>query len=418
MASHQQPFRLMHLPREIRNLIYQHMLCPSGYDRHEYTLPSPLSQLLRQKPQSPDEINQISHSINNAILRASRTVYAEAYEIMVKTNRFIRIQSNSSGFSWFLVTSQLPVLTLDRGKTAQFRGYVMNVQMNTADVIEADKFGALFDFMILANDWDAFCRIYRRMRSMKNAGWAQKMNVRRKPEKHTPLRLVFDPCSLGRKKNQGVIIPKDFLAKTQAEFLDTFQNRVRYLHSLSITSPQNTTPSSNDYKALRERVALVPWQDFPKWISSLEARCTAAEQLRTQGHALKAVEILYDIRITLHETPNHDEVSLIKLHFRLAMNMAHCYAVYVKSPPSDFDTVALRRLVVSASQVVQLAVDKHAVLQDFPDPPGPDALAVLSGIIDLGQSHHLPLEQCCCGLQRVLSEGGYCVICVDPSPYS
>lgn len=64
-------------------------------------------------------------------LQTSRTVHREAYDIMVKTNRFIRIQIQSVNVSLYtlFIWSQLPIVTMDREYTAQFKSSVLQVRM-------------------------------------------------------------------------------------------------------------------------------------------------------------------------------------------------------------------------------------------------------------------------------------------------
>jgi hypothetical protein len=141
MATPQSHFRLMDLPGEIRNQIYQHLLCSFNYKYGPDGLPNELERMLQQKPKL-NGVYHAKHSIDTNILRSNRTVHREAYDVMVKTNRFIRIQSSSYSFARYLVWSQLPVVTMDRQHASQFNGYVLQMrledlsQMNEHDLFD------------------------------------------------------------------------------------------------------------------------------------------------------------------------------------------------------------------------------------------------------------------------------------------
>jgi hypothetical protein len=141
MATPQSHFRLMDLPGEIRNQIYQHLLCSFNYKYGPDGLPNELERMLQQKPK-PNGVYHAKHSINTNILRSNRTVHREAYDVMMKTNRFIRI--------W----SQLPVVTMDRQHASQFNGYVLQMrledlsQMNEHDLFDCKLYTQLLCILL------------------------------------------------------------------------------------------------------------------------------------------------------------------------------------------------------------------------------------------------------------------------------
>lgn len=142
MAGTEPHFRFLDLPGEIRNQIYKELLCAFDYEYYPTGYPE-LARILGQALK-PNGVNQIEHSVNTNTLRVSQAVHREVYDIMVKTNRFIRIQSWNYSLSSFLVWSQLPVVTMDRQHAAQFKGYVLQVRMETASHPD-DVAGPLFD---------------------------------------------------------------------------------------------------------------------------------------------------------------------------------------------------------------------------------------------------------------------------------
>jgi hypothetical protein len=148
-----QPFRLLDLPGEIRNRIYQAVLCSFG--------PAPPLEVTAPKYQN---IRYVSHSIETTLLRTCKQVHREAYDTMVKTNQFIRVTTIGIPMS-ILLPAGAPILTMDRAHTDQFKGYLLRLYIRPLDggwiqeIPDADDedSGPRFDFMLLRQDWDEFC---------------------------------------------------------------------------------------------------------------------------------------------------------------------------------------------------------------------------------------------------------------------
>ncbi|KAF2650457.1 hypothetical protein K491DRAFT_782605 [Lophiostoma macrostomum CBS 122681] len=80
------PFRFLDLPREIRDKIYQDLLCtfhPPGQETIHGDIPLELYQHF-----------YYTSTVHPAILRVNKQIYREAYDIMVKTNRFIHVKQH------------------------------------------------------------------------------------------------------------------------------------------------------------------------------------------------------------------------------------------------------------------------------------------------------------------------------------
>lgn len=114
MASNSiQPFRFNDLPGEIRNEIYRILLCS-----FESTA----------APRRPLGHYAIRHSIDTTILRTSKKVYHEAYNIMVKTNRFVRVTLPDDVF--LPLDTGVPVVTMDDRYVRRFKGYVLSMSLS------------------------------------------------------------------------------------------------------------------------------------------------------------------------------------------------------------------------------------------------------------------------------------------------
>lgn len=175
-----QPFRFQDLPGEIRNKVYKILLCTfdpvSPSDTH-WKSPSGWGVNVGL----PTGICSASHSIETTILRTRREIHREAYDVMVKTNQFVQVESVGLAISQLLLPSQVPIVTMDRAHAEQFKGYILHVGLKTSALeamgsdydeeayedalADADRgirdlpppLGPVFNFMLLGRDWLAFC---------------------------------------------------------------------------------------------------------------------------------------------------------------------------------------------------------------------------------------------------------------------
>lgn len=132
MANADSSFRFLELPAEMRSQIYQELLCRFSFDaaRTGYH-DSKLARLMDQEKEY--HVNEAILDIHTSILLVSRAVHQEAYEVMIKTNFFIRVHTFNLSLSEFLPRYKIPVVTMDRKRTAQFLGYVLNVAIHGED---------------------------------------------------------------------------------------------------------------------------------------------------------------------------------------------------------------------------------------------------------------------------------------------
>lgn len=137
------------MPREIRNKIYRNLLCSFA--------PAPVKVL-------EPELGYAEHDNSTSILLASRQIHKEAYDTMVKTNRFVRV-TTSGGFPLLALLNHLRVPVVVEGhESSQFKGYVLSVSLTcpkhiAADYEESDLDTDPCNLMLLGRDMDRFCEV-------------------------------------------------------------------------------------------------------------------------------------------------------------------------------------------------------------------------------------------------------------------
>ncbi|EMD87563.1 hypothetical protein COCHEDRAFT_1159838 [Bipolaris maydis C5] len=112
-------FRFRDLPSEIRNKIYRIILCEFDHSPSQFD-----DDFMEDVLQLP----RVEHRIETSILRTSKEIYREAYDIMVKTNRFVKVTSvDGLPVIGALSGQQTPVVTQEKFLVDQFKGYVLSV---------------------------------------------------------------------------------------------------------------------------------------------------------------------------------------------------------------------------------------------------------------------------------------------------
>jgi hypothetical protein len=144
-------FRFSDLPSEIRNKIYRELLCD-----------------FRPRPTTMDPYDVLSFAparrdIDTTILRTNKTVYLEAHDVLVKTNRFVKVTSVRGLPVRLLLNSlQVPVVTSDKKAVDAFKGYVLGVHLGCATPFPTTGDPGLLDpcnVMLLHRDMDVFCSV-------------------------------------------------------------------------------------------------------------------------------------------------------------------------------------------------------------------------------------------------------------------
>ena len=120
------PFRFMDLPGELRNKVYALSFCSfRPYPGHAREFSDGfLSNSFLSNGSDTLRVVGLPHTNDLTILLANSQIHREAYNIMVKTNRFIRICS-TQGLPLQRIFCRLGVAVVATGhRAAQFSGYV------------------------------------------------------------------------------------------------------------------------------------------------------------------------------------------------------------------------------------------------------------------------------------------------------
>jgi hypothetical protein len=152
--SHQllHQFRFLDLPREIRNKIYRVLLCSFA--------PVPTTMTI-------DKLNVhkiLEHSVETAILRTTIQIHREAYDVMIKTNRFVFVKSAGIPIRNLLNSFLIRPVMVDEPALSDFKGYTLAVSIfRKRDQTAADREGKVnlrpYSFMLLGRDLDSFCEV-------------------------------------------------------------------------------------------------------------------------------------------------------------------------------------------------------------------------------------------------------------------
>lgn len=140
-------FRFMDLPVELRDKIYQELLCSFTFEEEPTGRPPSALDRIMNMNQGMLNINEATNTADTSILLTCRAIHREAYDVMVKSNQLIRIQGHDFNWSELLPHTKLPVITMDRQRVAKFRGYVlcMSVEEDIMDSDDEDRIPAIFD---------------------------------------------------------------------------------------------------------------------------------------------------------------------------------------------------------------------------------------------------------------------------------
>ncbi|EMD62271.1 hypothetical protein GGP41_002197 [Bipolaris sorokiniana] len=142
-----QPFRFLDLPGEIRNSIYDLLLC-SWDDEVEYDPSMISSSLSRRVPSSP----------STGLLRANRQIHAEASDYMIRRNQFVRVTCRGLDVRNLFLSEGIPVITTKARSISLFNGHVMHVTLSKPAFVPSAFQFSEYEIMLLRSDLPQFCQ--------------------------------------------------------------------------------------------------------------------------------------------------------------------------------------------------------------------------------------------------------------------
>jgi hypothetical protein len=111
------PFRFMDLPGELRNKVYTLLLC--SFEPAPARIRKLPDRLFSDDSRTSDFVSA-SQSNDPAILRVNSRVHREAYDVMVKTNRFLRISFPDGLYQLKMIAGSMVPIVASAQRAVQF----------------------------------------------------------------------------------------------------------------------------------------------------------------------------------------------------------------------------------------------------------------------------------------------------------
>ncbi|KAI3397950.1 hypothetical protein diail_10026 [Diaporthe ilicicola] len=230
------PFRFLDLPIEVRNAIYHVILC------------SPPPAKLRRVEQAdllwlPEGMAVMNHPSEIQVLQTSRQIHAEAMDVMLRGNQFIRIRAKGVGqvIKGFLVARQIPIIRTSALSRHRFKGYVMTHSIEVASDQPSEGFpGPPYetdvDLVILHRDLDLFCEALaiRGVLMVRGFGNLTGHNL----TIHNPFDSTLSPGFMGEKNQERLLQP--------------YRNHLRGFCHFSVDGSVSATLAESVKKAVAE----------------------------------------------------------------------------------------------------------------------------------------------------------------------
>lgn len=311
------------LPLEVCNKIYAFLL--ADFD-------PPFSELEFTEAKIQRSITSFvlaSHSIDTAILRTSRNVHLEAYDLMVKKNRFVRFISRGVP-KYFMSGIELPMVAVNADIISRFKGYVLEVTVTSDEEPLPDMPPGAhdpFEAMILARDIGTLCAGLMTGNKFIS-GFADRLSLT------LNLGLVNTASHDARDYKDLKSLKQYFSDKTQRELLEPFR---RFLYDVQNIEVGGV--ASDDVASwTREGAASGRWGGPQEVMDYFVVRKEVGSQLLKREETRLAAESWFrDVtEITalrtnkqwprfVQEGGEHFITQLAEIYFRLNLNCAHLF---------------------------------------------------------------------------------------------
>ncbi|KAF9700437.1 hypothetical protein EKO04_001964 [Ascochyta lentis] len=312
-------FRFLDLPREIRDKIYSTLLC--SFDPRPDSWKPSVDPFL-----DPDFMNALSiaeHAIDTSILLTSKQIHREAYDIMVKTNRFVRL-TTSSGLPIRLLLNHLrvPVVTDNKESVEGFQGYVLSVSLTASkDLQQRPVSTDNCDFMLLSRDMDVFCdTLADGDVHIPRFGLKVAIKIAVAPGREQSTPAYKDPIS-------------DFFSeKTQKVLLQPFRTRLRGFKKVKVRG----LVSREIAEAVEEEIAQDAASDPEAVVSNFQTQKDEGQELYKSNEIEKACLKWQDAALEIEQLHQGSSWSMLtekggvpfvtrlaELYFLMKLNSAH-----------------------------------------------------------------------------------------------
>ncbi|KAL1599146.1 hypothetical protein SLS59_006598 [Nothophoma quercina] len=232
-----QPFRFLDLPSELRNNIYDLLLC--SWDDESEDEPGFVGGLRKRVP-SYDAM---------ALLRTNKQIHEEAFDYMMKRNQFVRVTCRGLDVnSLFLGDEVIPAVTTDQRKARQFEGYLMHFTLSKPALSSSPLNFSEHEIMMLRADLPSLCRQLDIESAMTdaNASASQHLSIR--------ATVSFNPF------HSSIFTPA-----IQKYLLEPIASHIRGISNLSISGPVSTPLA----QAIISQVAQPRWTDPKATLNSI-----------------------------------------------------------------------------------------------------------------------------------------------------
>ena len=253
----QQPFRFLDLPGEIRNNIYDLLLC-SWNDELEQD-PSMISKLSRRSPSNP----------STALLRANRQIHSEASDYMIKRNQFVRITCRGMDVRQLFLNEGIPVITTDARHVSLFAGYTTHLTLSKPAFSASADWFSEFEIMMLRADLPKLCEQLdiESVMADVNATTSEHNSIQ------AAVRLDYRQT-------------RHFTPWYQGRLLEPITASLRGIPHLKISGPVDTSLA----ESIKEEVAKPRWTDPNSTIEEIGTGVDVGKRQRQQNNFYSASE--------------------------------------------------------------------------------------------------------------------------------